>query len=46
MVPATAAEIAEAYRALVPLPNRGTSLDLDTRGRAAWTGGGAQHDVE
>lgn len=46
MVPATAAEIAEAYRTRVPLPDRGTSLDLDTRGRAAWTGGSAQPDAD
>ena len=46
LVPATAAEIAEAYRTLVPLPDRGTTLDLDTRGRAAWTGGGAQPNAD
>ena len=37
LVPATAAEIAESYRTHVPLPERGPRLDLDTRGRAAWT---------
>ena len=37
LVPATSAEIAESYRAAVPLPERGLQLDLDTRGRAAWT---------
>ncbi len=36
LVPATAAEIAESYRAAVPLPERGPQLDLDTRGRGAW----------
>ena len=37
LVPATSAEIAESYRAAVSLPESGQQLNLDTRGRAAWT---------
>ena len=35
--PATTAEVARAYRCRAPLPQGGTKLALDTRGRSAWT---------
>ena len=37
---ATTQEIAAAYRAAVPLPREEVELELDTRGRRAWKGGG------
>lgn len=36
-VPATTLELAEVYRKAVPLPGGGAKLELDARGRAAWT---------
>ncbi len=37
IIPSTVADIANAYRAVVPLPSSGQKLELDTRGRANWT---------
>jgi hypothetical protein len=37
LVPATTGEIAAEYRRRAPLPRGGVRLELDTRGRAAWT---------
>jgi len=38
LVPATTGEIAAEYRRRVPLPGGGARLELDARGRGAWTG--------
>lgn len=37
LIPTTTVDIAAEYRRKVPLPKGGVKLDLDTRGRSAWT---------
>jgi len=46
MVPATTGDMAAEYRKKVPLPRKGVTLELDTRGRKAWERGENEEDKD